>query len=553
MGGFSIPSGIRWKVRLLGAALLLSLPAAAPAQDTSSAKPVDIRRLRFEYKCLFEEFKGKAENEFLGRLRSQRAVYEAKDRTRLPEMEDLLTRALGERMKFYQGSNDLDSASGLATEILPLKNTTDQSAKIRDEADTLLIDYSLAKALKEEKANPEVAWKAYRDCTGTKKREPLGKAVAGMVRIACGRRAYDPKNPPGDILELVDALGAILKDLQDALTPEVYAGDFKDIRDMEQLKKTNEGDVGFVEVEFKDYDLGGYRLGRSALDPKTATFSFEPLSEGAKWPTRGDSAPVLKALLPLRKGVYDVRVRIPSAGTDPVALYLRVETGEKARPLHLTVPTTFPDGMVFVGPWSGGGGFFIDRTEVTAGQVVKAMGGDAKLKEVVDNSRKDDPNYPAGFFEDAVAAWEQVSGKRLPSPGQWVDAAFGPYSVQERPYPWGTDTPKAGVHGFFGNPGVEEPKAVGSHRAGDTPFGLQDMVGNLGEWVRKDGGLWMMGGFYQLKPEALFGPEGKNWLRNPAPGPAAFKALGAAVGQYTGFKFDDQFYCGGLRMVVTVK
>jgi len=74
------------------------------------------------------------------------------------------------------------------------------------------------------------------------------------------------------------------------------------------------------------------------------------------------------------------------------------------------------------------------------------------------------------------------AGGRLPHTWEWQYAAQG---TDGRVYPWGNDKGKAGALPKF-NVGNEcpGPEAVGAHSpAGDSPFGLVDMVGNVWQYT----------------------------------------------------------------------
>ena len=97
-------------------------------------------------------------------------------------------------------------------------------------------------------------------------------------------------------------------------------------------------------------------------------------------------------------------------------------------------------------------------------------------------------NFPAGWdgkpvtwisLEDAraYAAW---AGKRLPHEWEWQYAAQGP---DNRLYPWGNiwhaplaPTPDQGRI-------LRGPDDVNAHPDGASPFGVQDMVGNVWQWT----------------------------------------------------------------------
>jgi ergothioneine biosynthesis protein EgtB len=78
----------------------------------------------------------------------------------------------------------------------------------------------------------------------------------------------------------------------------------------------------------------------------------------------------------------------------------------------------------------------------------------------------------------AFARWQNM---RLPSEGEYQRAAYGTVSGGERPYPWGNAAPD-GSRGVF-DFASWDPEAAGSHPAGRSAWGVEDLVGNGWQWT----------------------------------------------------------------------
>ncbi len=89
-----------------------------------------------------------------------------------------------------------------------------------------------------------------------------------------------------------------------------------------------------------------------------------------------------------------------------------------------------------------------------------------------------DGNPKVNVSWDEAKALCESQGKRLPTEAEWEFAARGPSG---RKYPWGNAEPTCARANYeqCGN----RVKRVGSLSAGATPEGLQDMAGNVWEWV----------------------------------------------------------------------
>lgn len=90
------------------------------------------------------------------------------------------------------------------------------------------------------------------------------------------------------------------------------------------------------------------------------------------------------------------------------------------------------------------------------------------------------PVYVSHAEATAYARWR---GRALPTEAQFHRAAYAAPDGRERPYPWGDAAPRPGHHGAFGFT-QWDPAPVGSHPAGDSGFGVSDLVGNGWEWTR---------------------------------------------------------------------
>ena len=188
--------------------------------------------------------------------------------------------------------------------------------------------------------------------------------------------------------------------------------------------------------------------------------------------------------------------------------------------------------------------FYLDRFEVTNAQfagfvratghrtlaevrrearVWRVEGGRAKPARVA-NAHWRLPSGPGSTAEpthpvvqvswDDAAAYCAWAGKRLPTEAEWEKAARGP---DGRRYPWGDawDATRAN-----GGTTVRKTTPVGNYSQGAGPYGVQDVAGNVWEWVAD----WYAEDYYKRGPTRNPpGPEtgdsrvtrGGSWLDHP--------------------------------------
>ncbi len=130
--------------------------------------------------------------------------------------------------------------------------------------------------------------------------------------------------------------------------------------------------------------------------------------------------------------------------------------------------------------------FYIDKYEVTNRQYyIFTQATDHKPPRLWRG-----PKYPEGWANLPVAdvsffdanAYAKWAGKRLPSEQEWEKAARG---SQDYRYPWGVafDFAKANLSRSPIPKRDQGLKPVGSFPQGASPYGAEDMIGNVWEWV----------------------------------------------------------------------
>ena len=145
--------------------------------------------------------------------------------------------------------------------------------------------------------------------------------------------------------------------------------------------------------------------------------------------------------------------------------------------------------------------YYIDKTEVTQGEYRKCVDAGECDTPSCKWDPTGTPNRPVVCVDwnDATAycAW---AGKRLPTEAEWEKAARG---TDGRKYPWGNQTATCeyavmydGSHSGCGTGSTWD--VCSKSPAGDSPYGLCDMSGNVWEWVSD----WFGSGYYSNSPSS---------------------------------------------------
>ena len=131
--------------------------------------------------------------------------------------------------------------------------------------------------------------------------------------------------------------------------------------------------------------------------------------------------------------------------------------------------------------------YYIDRFEVTTGRYGKFLAATGSVGapegwEALDINKGSELPVVGVNWNDA-AAYCKWAGRRLPTESEWEKSARG---ADGRRYPWGEGAPTL-EHANYQN---TSPQAydgglakVGAHPAGRSPFGVDDLSGNVAEWV----------------------------------------------------------------------
>lgn len=127
--------------------------------------------------------------------------------------------------------------------------------------------------------------------------------------------------------------------------------------------------------------------------------------------------------------------------------------------------------------------YYIYKSEVTVAQYRKFCNA-TKHAMPKEPPWKWQDNQPIVYVSwNDAKAYADWAGASLPTEAQWEKAARG---TDGRVYPWGDkwDAAKCAnkINSYDGNGDYIGPHPVASYKAGDSPYGIQDMAGNTCEW-----------------------------------------------------------------------
>jgi len=147
------------------------------------------------------------------------------------------------------------------------------------------------------------------------------------------------------------------------------------------------------------------------------------------------------------------------------------------------------------------------------------------------------PSWPVFVSLAEAMAFAGWRAARLPSEAEFQRAAFGTPDGLERQHPWG-DAEPTHIHGVF-DFSSWDPEPAGSHYAGRSAWGIEDLVGNGWEWTHTpfapfpgfqpmpsypeysadffDGDHFVMKGASPATARELLRPTFRNWFRPQYP------------------------------------
>jgi formylglycine-generating enzyme required for sulfatase activity len=267
-------------------------------------------------------------------------------------------------------------------------------------------------------------------------------------------------------------------------------------------------------------DFAAFLAGQAALDARAGEATDFPARTAVRTPVRR-TRPYRRQALPAEM------VPIPGASLRMTTRFRVRECGfyeAQSEPLGSgRLPLHGPHAVerhVDLAPYA------VDRWPVTNGQFAAFLGQSGYRPRHPESFLRHwrDGAPPPGMEEhpvvyvdlDDTRAYARWVGKRLPSEEEWQYAAQGP---DGRRYPWGEEARPGLCNG--GESGTTT--SVFAFPEGRSPFGCEDMCGNVWEWTeseRRDGRTR----FSMLRGGSFYRAEGSDWYLDGGARPADFAA-----------------------------
>jgi iron(II)-dependent oxidoreductase len=292
-----------------------------------------------------------------------------------------------------------------------------------------------------------------------------------------------------------------------------------------ELTPTNSGDTTYLSFSIEAHGFGAVLATRGALDGKLRSLldemkqlSARPLaSYSSEWTFLPQQVVVISRTAPpstppagmvkIPAGDFTFRVNgVEIEGFNEIGVDVQYPWEDSPRRHHLH--TVHVDSL------------WVDKYPVTNVQFKQFL--DATHYRPTDdlNFLRDWRNgrYPEGWsnkpvtwvsLEDAraYAAW---AGKRLPHEWEWQYAAQG---KDERLYPWGNSWEESAVPALDKGRLLRGPDDVDAHLQGASPFGVDDLVGNVWQWTDEftdehtRAGILRGGSYYQPQGSVWYFPQ----------------------------------------------
>jgi formylglycine-generating enzyme required for sulfatase activity len=160
--------------------------------------------------------------------------------------------------------------------------------------------------------------------------------------------------------------------------------------------------------------------------------------------------------------------------------------------------------------------FYMDRTPATNAEFKKFLDATHYHPSDDHNFLKDwrNGNFPDGWANkpvtwvslDDARAYAAWAGKRLPHEWEWQYAAQG---SDRRLYPWGNQWDARAMPAPGKGRALPVPEDVGMHASGNSPFGVEDLVGHVWQWTDEYGDAHTRSAI--LRGGSAYQPQGAMW------------------------------------------